>query len=293
MHHNLEKILDIAQSVCQTEQCRWQIDSIQFHYDGYQEPGYTDPENGVIATGNWNNITEWKEKEKEEGRGQFITVDDTMGRLSAIFEKMGIELEWEDEWTTCEECNGLLRTCPDSYSWTPSYVQDEGSTLCMECLDPQEHLENLERNAKTCNCIGQIDPAEHGYLLIQDGFEHGFHQGMDASPQKIAALLEENGVTRYLFHIAEQSQFYSTFSVYLHEEERGLLSSSKRVLETGQTDGPSVSGAMKASLQEAATQASALKQAAPSGIVYSRITPEGAKTKIVSLKEFVKGIKDD
>ena len=113
----------------------WQIrnvlDEIQLHYNGYAERGYPDPECGVIATGNWNEITEWRD-------GELKVLSDVPARIGRLFEKLCIETEWLDEWTDCSHCGKLVRTQPDSWGWKPSYTIGDGELWCHECEPPSE-----------------------------------------------------------------------------------------------------------------------------------------------------------
>jgi hypothetical protein len=80
---------------------------------GYAEPGYDQPTRGVLLA-DWN---------------VFPTGIDT------ILERAGYTIEWSDEWITCAECNKAVRTEPDGYDWTPSYVIVDGDFLCRSCAD--------------------------------------------------------------------------------------------------------------------------------------------------------------
>lgn len=182
------------------------LECIQFHYCGYAEPGYSDPECGLIATGNWNDY-----------RGT-----DLASRLCSIFEKLGIEIEWSDEWSDCSGCGKLVRTSADSYSWQPSYTLGDGEINCHECIteNAEEHLASLEGNADTCNTIEDIDPADYGYVCFnEDSYETGWHPGQNDDPHKVAKFFEAHDVSRYLFQLDENSQFYSRWSAYVHESE--------------------------------------------------------------------------
>ena len=111
---------------------RSHLEEIQLHYNGYAEPGYTDPESGLIATGNWNDITSWHD-------GQRSTISDVPSRIAKLFEKLGIPTEWSDEWVECSQCGKLVRSQPDSMSWEPSYTMVDGELWCHECNS--EHTE--------------------------------------------------------------------------------------------------------------------------------------------------------
>jgi hypothetical protein len=199
------------------------IDEIQL-YVGYAEPGYSS-KSGIIALGNWNAIDYYDSAKKER-----IKTSNLPCRLSEIFEKMGIEIEWSDEWSSCSDCGRLVRTQGDSYSWQPSFAEHDGELQCSECIaeDPEEHLRSLEGQYRTCNTIDTIDPADHGYVKVnEDSYEAGWHPGQDANPKQISAAMEKKGIERYLFQLDENSQFYSRFSVYVHEDEADLLKSEE------------------------------------------------------------------
>lgn len=255
---------------------------IEIYSEGYAEPGYENPETGIVVSANWNK--------------NFDTGDTTMGQLSKALEALGIAMEWCDEWTDCCECHRALRTSPDSYSWSPSYVCSDGWLTCLECSDVEEHFFDLEGDPNSINQIEQFDPSENGYVLICNDFQHGFHPGQDADPSNIAKLLSGSGFSRFIFNLDAKGQWDIDFSVWMHKDEAGGelgegLIRAKRVLETGKTDGPSVSGAMERGLKQASQQSAELRAQGVEGIVYSNITMNGAETRVVSNEEFVKGIK--
>ena len=85
----------------------------------YAESGYDQPKVGVL-TANWNVFP---------------------GELPDVLERAGYSIEWSDEWTTCGDCGGALRTSPDCFDWEPSYTEVEGDILCLECA-PSEGEDN-------------------------------------------------------------------------------------------------------------------------------------------------------
>lgn len=133
----INRIMAAAENEAKKTNC-WQlqtfVDDTQFHYNGYAEPGYTDPDCGIIATSNWNEITKYVDSTR-------ILVTDTPARIAKLFEKLGIEIEWHDEWCSCSHCGKLMRTQPDSWSWTPSYTLGEGELWCHECKKPEKSNE--------------------------------------------------------------------------------------------------------------------------------------------------------
>lgn len=195
-------------------QVRNQLEEINLNFEGYAEPGYSEPECGIVATGNWNTITQWKDNQRSE-------ISDLPKRIGDLFEKMGIECEWGDEWYSCG-CGKLVRTSADSYSWQPSYWMGDGEIMCVDCVeaDPSGYLEAHEENEDSCITIKSIDPADHGYIKMNDApYESGWHPGQNDDPAKVAKELRAKGIERFLFLKDENSQFYSRWSVYVHESQ--------------------------------------------------------------------------
>ncbi len=286
-------IIDAARAVTTNSQGDCRLEEITFHTDGYAEPGYKDPDSGVIATGNYNDITKW-----DKETNQSVVLDNTPRRVGDLLEKAGVELEWSDEWDACSRCGKLVRTSPDSYSWQRSYVGDpdgSGESICCECVENdedirQDYLQSIEGEDNHCVTLDGIDLEENGYKLIKDDFENGFHAGMDASPANIAKLLREVGCTRYLFRLDEASQFYCGFSVWLHKDEDELFDAAQDALNTGKTDGPSVSEGLKRALQSVPP----ISQQTGEGIHYTKIDASTgtSTTRLVSPEEFINGIQD-
>jgi hypothetical protein len=90
-----------------------------------------------IAYANWNDPT----VRTPVGRGEVKF----MSRLCTILGKLGVEIEWSDQVTTCDGCGNLVRTVPTHYGWQPSFVAGDGEITCAKCLegDSAEYLEEL------------------------------------------------------------------------------------------------------------------------------------------------------
>lgn len=184
-------------------------------YSEYAEPGYLDPESGMIALGDWNPRTF-----DSPGKQDLL-----MPRIGAILEKLGAELEWEDEWCSCEECGKIFRTEPDSHSWTRSYWAHEGiGYYCRDCVldDPEEYLEYLEGNPRNADTLG-IDLEEHDYTKVDEEYASGWYPGQTDDPKGIAEALQEAGIDRFIFKIDSTGQFDVCFSVWVHETQYSKL----------------------------------------------------------------------
>lgn len=212
------RALEAAINSAKSDRVKNRLEDIRW-VEGYSEPGYDDPEGGVYL-GNWNVVDNY-----DQDRNEHILVPsgDLPKRLARILEKLGAEIEFSDEWETCDSCQKAFRTSPDSYSWKPSYVfrEDDSTYICHECIDPEEYLEDLEGNHSRCVTLN-IDPEEYGYRLYKDGFEHGFHPGQDDDPKKIAEELRKKGLNKFVFKMDSVGQFDQRFSVYVKEEEESV-----------------------------------------------------------------------
>ncbi len=266
------------------------IDDVTLFTNGYAEPGYNKFDEswcGIVAIGNWNSIDRYNSETREN-----IVVDNTACRLGDVLDKLGVELEWSDEWDECHECHRLVRTSPNSYSWTPSYYQIDGTSekCCLDCMDEAEYLEGLE-NSAGCNTIVD-DPSDRGYQHVKS-FEHGMYGGQDADPKLIMEIMRKASFSRFIFHIESQGQFDTRFALYLHDEETtyGGLDRAKIAVGEGRTDGPSVVEAMKRGMKQAAVQEREVRVngEADGGAVVSTIGMNGATTRVVSAEDFIAG----
>lgn len=234
IYNRARKVLDIARerAECLPEhQVRNVLEGIQLYTEGYAELGYSNSDCGVVACGNWNSVTKWNGK-------HLVIISDLPARICNIFEKLGVGIEWNDEWANCSLCSKLVRTSGDSYSWQPSYTIFDGEINCHECIkkDPSDHLENLEGYYDKCNTIKGIDPSNHNYVKLNHDFtecvddcgdscefESGWYV-IDDDSRTVAKILQKKGLRRFMFNLERNEQFRSVWSVYIHNSEVGLLS---------------------------------------------------------------------
>lgn len=224
------------------------LEEIRF-YEGYSEPGYSDPDSKCVLIGNWNAVYQY---DQQTGRSE--TADSTLPRVARLLEKIGCELEWGDEWLSCDDCGKLVRCSPDSYSWQQSYSYywaDDCSPVCHECVkaDPSDYLEWLEGHASRALTM-DIDLTQHGYVKLEGEYENGFHPGQDVDPKVIAKSLEEMGIERFIFSLDSTEQFDIRFSVWIAKDEFDNLTAEKMTeWETLPKNGPSVSDGLRRALQ--------------------------------------------
>src|SRR5512138_3892393 len=170
------------------------------HSPHYSEPGYDAPKRGIIFA-NWNVFPP---------------------ELGNILTRAGYSCEWSDEWSTCEDCGGAVRTSADSYSWEPSYrIIDECSVVCHECMDWEAYCRSVEDDPT--KAVGSdVDPEEYGYERLSDPeeYENGLHAGQTDEPAKILAALKAQGKTGVLFRISGVGQFDVTFETWIRRADK-------------------------------------------------------------------------
>lgn len=266
-----ERAIEAAKS-CAIGRETWQVDDVVLSCEGYAEPGYS---GDLIAFGNWNGVN--------------LSRTDAMPRLAAILERLGFQVEWSDEWARCSHCNKAVRTSPDSYGWTPSYIAGDGELSCSECAldDPAGLLESYEGREESALTLN-VDPGEHGYFKPDalDGIDTGYHPGQDGDPRVVARALRKANVDRFLFVIDSVGQFDSRWSVWIHEDERDLYEAAFGE-EDPETDGRSPSEGLRKAL------ASIPERPAGDGVyvVTCDASTGTAAGRLVPQDEFIEGIK--
>jgi hypothetical protein len=170
-----------------------EIDNIGWA-EGYAEPGYDAPRNGVVLA-NWNVFPR---------------------DFDRVLERAGYAIEWSDEWSTCDSCNRIVRTSADSYGWTRSYyLANECEIICKDCAteDEDEYVTSYLLNQSDHADTFGIDLAAHGFTRHNaDSFENGFHPGQNDTPRDIVAKLPAG--LDYVFTIDDKAQFDIRFSVW-------------------------------------------------------------------------------
>ena len=213
-YRKFHSLIESAKNHATTWQAKAALEDLWTSTD-YSEPDYSQPESKLIAFANWNDVRHW-----DKSSNQSVVDDTIMPRLGEILEKRyGAELEWSDEWSSCCSCGKAVRTQPDSNGWTPSFVNLEGEIVCCNCLDPEIVLSELEGKSTKALMIQSINPADHGYVLLEAGFESGFYPGQNANPRTVGKNLNALGITRFLFKVDSVGQFDTTFSVWVHHDE--------------------------------------------------------------------------
>lgn len=176
---------------------------------GYAEPGYSARED-VVISGDWN--------EKKYGSEDFRYT--YPGFVCDIFDSWGVECEWYDEWYVCTQCDLFVRTKPNSYRWKRSYGIVDDEVLCKECIGKyyiEEYIDGIKNNPNTASTFITDEQLENlGFERVNnDPFANGWFDGQTDDPETILSTAMSNNPDKdYVFTIDENSQFYSTFSLW-------------------------------------------------------------------------------
>ncbi len=129
------------------------IEDMQW-YEGYANNGEK-PAKGVV-TGNWNNVDEY-DRATQTRR----VVSNIPERLSAIFEKMGVQIEWSDMVSRCDDCGLLVETTPSHAWWKPEYViVNDCELLCLACAEPKDKMDPFTKAYVECALWSSTDESD-------------------------------------------------------------------------------------------------------------------------------------
>ena len=102
---------------------------------------------------------------------------------------------FDDEWGTCDECGGLIRTSPDSYGWQPEYHDfEDGDRICGRCITKNWAEDYLEEHINRNKLVNTwlVDPEKYGWVDLNLDMETGMHRGQNDDPRAIIKLAKEN-----------------------------------------------------------------------------------------------------
>jgi hypothetical protein len=210
----INKIMEIA--------CRMEgFDDGSFTSPAYAEPGYSDPDSGVIVFANWN---------KRAMASAPVKASYTMPRLLAILEHFGAETERSDEWAVCDCCRKAVRTRPGHYAWKPCYWRDEDCGVqCSECVeeDASAYVDWLTGNEDAALTF-DVDLKERGYVRLKRVWAAGSHPGQTDDPREIASALRDAGCDNFIFEIESVEPCSTYFRVWLIRDDYAIYRKHKK-----------------------------------------------------------------
>lgn len=126
---------------------------------------------------------------------------------------------FSDEYEECCEdgCMNIVRTSPDCYFWTPSYVQSEYGKTCEECWkkSPEFVIETYKNEAR--GIPADFNPGAHGWTKVNDDhWQNGMFPGMNDNPEAQLDALQKAGIDA-MFEVFP-SQFYVEWDLWVEDE---------------------------------------------------------------------------
>lgn len=180
------------------------VEGISLH-NGYAEPGY-ESANELVATGNWNEIERYENGAKTN----------LMKRLGDLFERIGADIEWSDEWTACHECGKVVRTQPDSHWWKPSAHVGEGSIVCFECEPETEderkrgtmtdhETQSIEVTGEDSDVLGLAQAVQKRFGVLPANWKacdtEDDMERLDASEEPRARYVDDSDAMAHAFNL--------------------------------------------------------------------------------------------
>lgn len=163
--------------------------------DTYGEPGYTDPERGILFA-NWNKVSR---------------------ALCDRLEAQGYALEWSDEWHVDYDRSPIkaYRTSPDSHGWESRVRYCDGYVLTPDD-DVEEWLaDSLNDNRRPLpSWFDESELESRGFAVLEGrDKEVGFYPGQNDEPQKFTPALTARGLD-FVLQITGRGQFDVAYRVW-------------------------------------------------------------------------------
>lgn len=140
-----------------------------------------------------------------------------------IDDLLGVEVVFSDEYTTCSDCNHVIRTSPDSYSWQPDFYVGDGFIVCNECFNETEdyqeaYIEERTNNPKTAinGLISEEQLESLGFEKVGERYESGWYHVND-NPEEIYEKLSQS-YEEVVFLINNVEQFRINFVTFVRGE---------------------------------------------------------------------------
>ena len=167
-----------------------------------------------------------------------------------VFDEIVGQWGFYDEYDKCDRCHKVVRTRPNSYTWTPESVLLRGELACEECVKEDEDI----KQEYISSCLNKIEamlffkPEEIGFKRVEKEYSVGLYHWSDDDPEKVISELNDAGID-VLFDVYP-SQFAEDFEVLVREEQieeaREILGVARVKYDTGQSPAEK----MKAGLNE-------------------------------------------
>ena len=219
---------------------------------------------------------------------QHIAIREKQGIEELSIDDFGVEWGFSDEYSRCDcgSCDLVVRTSPDSYSWTPPLYIDDCGVVADECAADgsfdEEILEQYKNEAKSLPDARDTD--DLGLVQInEESFQNGWYGGQCDEPQPIIEALNNKDIDVW-FKVYPR-QFDLDFDVYVKAEDQ---EKAKRLLVFTDTEADEDPAEVLKRGLKAASEG--MKELQGDGIKHATINSDGTATiKEVSKEDFIDG----
>lgn len=167
----------------------------------YGEPGYDQPEHGVVFA-NWNHFPR---------------------KTCELLERAGYAVEWSDEWIISHETGKAYRTSPNSYSWTRyCVITDDGDVIGGDEIESGDQAdwyinEYLLNDPERAN-VFKLDLTAFGFRQYNGEYESGWHPGQTDDPREATrAIRAAHPHVDIVFSIASVGQFDTHWTAWIRD----------------------------------------------------------------------------
>lgn len=135
---------------------------------------------------------------------------------------IGMEWGFSDEYTTCSDCDHVIKTSPNSYFWTPDYFIGDGFIICNQCFNATEdyqiaYLEDLINSPDKANQLLNVNQLENfGFVRLDEEWVGTFEYLDD--PRKIFRELSEK-YEDVVFSITDVGQFHTNYTAFVRGDK--------------------------------------------------------------------------
>jgi hypothetical protein len=138
-------------------------------------------------------------------------------------EILDVEVVYSDEYTTCSDCNKVIRTSPDSYHWQPDFYVGDGFIACNVCFNENEdyqeaYLEDKINDYRQAvnGLISEEQMEKLGFEKLDAEYQDGYYDRHD-DPEAIYHKLDQT-YPEIVFFISDVGQFHTNFVVFVRGE---------------------------------------------------------------------------
>jgi len=212
----LERIQEHLAARAKTSRGHDRIEEVQFYSSGWANGDSVTGHSGIMAVGNWNDISDYKD-------GKSIVADQYPKKFGDILECCGVDLQWSDQVNPCDVCFRLIETQPSHHGWKEEFVVDDGELVCLRCLAEdtgrfEDHVRPYEGKPRLLNENLDLTVIDFVQLEIESDTN-----GLGGTKEKAMPIALESfkacGVRRVIFAWSRLNSWSSSLLVWIHKED--------------------------------------------------------------------------